>query len=771
MAIKSDYISGTLTITQGSTAFTGTGTGWRSAEFKEGDTLIDITGATEYMGVIEAITGEATGTLTKPWEGPTLTNVPYRMRYQPDGARSTAQARNLIEILGNGNITAFALLNGAANLLPMFTGPGAMTLITRQALVSGAAYDVQVATLADRAAYDGQDQGYAVLVSNIGDGRAAIYSKNSATSGDWSDPAFVTGAVGPIVTISAGTTTTLDTGLDATVNVRPVTGGYELDFGIPRGLKGDTGLTGDTGATGPKGDNLSINASGTLAERDNYNSEAEGFAFVDTENGNLYFREGPAGNWSDPIPFGKGDPGLNGSLITTTNGVGNGTAGPYTLNDAPSGLDSILSASISGVLQYNYIIDGTGPYTITFSIPVATGVSWQVKQSGPLSIGLAGALGNGIVNSQSISNDPAEQALIKNKIGAGDVFGPASSVNNRVAVFDGTTGKLIKDGGQTIAEVITAANNQYNFIPQGRLTLTSGQPVQIANATSASTIYYTPFNGDKVSLWNGSSSFVFYEFTELTLTLSTNHIANTNYDLYIVRDGGIIYLATGPAWTGDNNRGTGAGTAETEFIKGVIVNKNAITVRPGNTGSGTTISVPARAATLVGWVRTTVIGQTEYTIAPTPAVGGTNNKLFLGNAYNKRTLVSRLIDTSPSWTYSSAAIRAMNAGAGPGNRISFIIGDPADVVEARLSTMVGFTGASGFPVFGLAIDSSTIFTTEQVGGRLSGATPGNISAAVELALPPGLGFHYIQCVESNLTAIAASYLGGDQFRFTAKLAL
>jgi len=38
----------------------------------------------------------------------------------------------------------------------------------------------------------------------------------------------------------------------------------------------------------------------------------------------------------------------------------------------------------------------------------------------------------------------------------GDVKGPASSVNDDIAVFDLATGKLIKDGGQTIPEVIAA---------------------------------------------------------------------------------------------------------------------------------------------------------------------------------------------------------------------------------------------------------------------------------------------------------------------------
>ena len=37
--------------------------------------------------------------------------------------------------------------------------------------------------------------------------------------------------------------------------------------------------------------------------------------------------------------------------------------------------------------------------------------------------------------------------------GSGDVVGPASSVTNRIAVFDGSTGKIIKDGGQTISDL------------------------------------------------------------------------------------------------------------------------------------------------------------------------------------------------------------------------------------------------------------------------------------------------------------------------------
>lgn len=51
----------------------------------------------------------------------------------------------------------------------------------------------------------------------------------------------------------------------------------------------------------------------------------------------------------------------------------------------------------------------------------------------------------------------AAWVLINTGGGVGDVVGPASAVNNNIAVFDTTTGKLIKDGGSTIAGAIAAA--------------------------------------------------------------------------------------------------------------------------------------------------------------------------------------------------------------------------------------------------------------------------------------------------------------------------
>lgn len=110
MAVLSDYLSGTITVTKGSTAFTGTGTAWRVAGFREGDT-VQLQGFTAVIAGTSAvdplIKSNNTGNFTEPWDGSSGTFA-YRMRYLPDGARVTAQTRVLIELLGNGVLYSIA---------------------------------------------------------------------------------------------------------------------------------------------------------------------------------------------------------------------------------------------------------------------------------------------------------------------------------------------------------------------------------------------------------------------------------------------------------------------------------------------------------------------------------------------------------------------------------------------------------------------------------------------------------------------------------------
>lgn len=80
---------------------------------------------------------------------------------------------------------------------------------------------------------------------------------------------------------------------------------------------------GPPGPQGERGESFKPDALGPASERPLYNTEAESFAFLDTENGLLYFKKSAtSGDWSLGIPFGPGEKGETGEQ------GGQGIAGP-----------------------------------------------------------------------------------------------------------------------------------------------------------------------------------------------------------------------------------------------------------------------------------------------------------------------------------------------------------------------------------------------------------------------------------------------------------
>lgn len=199
MANTTWYGDGTATVAVGSRTVTGTDTGW----------LTEVAGLTPikvgdkfgiHVGrpiVIEQIISDTELLLADDWPGPAQTDAPYKVELTSPTIAAVEAMRLLLASLSNGNLDSLSEITVGTDDIPIGIGPGVFGTINKAALVQGVEYDAWVANLAGRAAYNGAVAGFSVLVIDIGDGRSALYFKNSATSGDWSAPSYVTGPVGP----------------------------------------------------------------------------------------------------------------------------------------------------------------------------------------------------------------------------------------------------------------------------------------------------------------------------------------------------------------------------------------------------------------------------------------------------------------------------------------------------------------------------------------------------------------------------------------------
>lgn len=91
----------------------------------------------------------------------------------------------------------------------------------------------------------------------------------------------------------------------------------------------------------------------------------------------------------------------------------------------------------------------------TFDLTALTDATGYVKLAVSNGSGATGFFTNDLVSMQfSAAGDQGQSGD-----GTGDVIGPDGANNNAIAVFDGTTGKLVKDGGALISDFPTKANN------------------------------------------------------------------------------------------------------------------------------------------------------------------------------------------------------------------------------------------------------------------------------------------------------------------------
>jgi hypothetical protein len=114
----------------------------------------------------------------------------------------------------------------------------------------------------------------------------------------------------------------------------------------------------------------------------------------------------------------------------------NPTTGNLDIDTSGSGVSGPASSTDSNFVQF----DGTNGDTLKDS-----------------NLSLTTTLANPGVDTKIPSEKAVRTAI--GTAGGGDVTGPASSTDNNIAIFNGITGKIIQDGGNTIAQVKDRANH------------------------------------------------------------------------------------------------------------------------------------------------------------------------------------------------------------------------------------------------------------------------------------------------------------------------
>lgn len=325
------------------------------------------------------------------------------------------------------------------------------------------------------------------------------------------------------------------------------------------------------------------------------------------------------------------------------------------------------------------------------------------------------------------------------------IYGSGAAAVSRLA--KGANGQIL-----ALAGGLPAWANPPVSDPQGRLTLSSGVPVLTSDVTGAGTIYYTPFKGDRIPIYDGTR-FLMTAFSELSQALTDTTkspaaaAASKVYDLFVWNDAGTLRLSRGPAWPSDTSRGTGVGTSELQVVQGFRTNKIAITNGPG-----------AGLGTWVGTIRTNASSVVPMLFKPAAAAGGTANLLYCWNAYNRVPVLATCRDSTDSWTYTTATVRSMNGNAN--NSISYIAGAAEGFLEAHLS--VAAASSSGQQRAALIGYDATNALADGCVNDISSAAAAIIDTLrARLCRAVDLGLHTVNACEYSVASGTTTWYGDN----------
>jgi hypothetical protein len=262
-------------------------------------------------------------------------------------------------------------------------------------------------------------------------------------------------------------------------------------------------------------------------------------------------------------------------------------------------------------------------------------------------------------------------------------------------------------------------------VAQGRLTLTTGTPITSGDVSGATSIYYTPFLGNQIALYDGTV-WITRTFTEITVSLAAT-TASTPYDIFVYDSAGTV-TAEKVAWTNTTTRAT------------ALTTQNGVYVKSGTTTKRYVGTVFINASG----------GQSDDTAA----------KRYVYNAANGVPRAIGVTDATNSWAYSTATLRQANASTA--NQIAVMQGLAERPIDVRLVAHMSNSGGTVPAIGAIGEDSTSAAATGSLIGWTttgSAATIGQVVAA--LSKVPAVGLHTYAWLEYAAATGTTTWYGDN----------
>lgn len=302
---------------------------------------------------------------------------------------------------------------------------------------------------------------------------------------------------------------------------------------------------------------------------------------------------------------------------------------------------------------------------------------------------------------------------------AGTITTTPAANSRYVGWADSTTSLIVSPNPSAVTSVAPIIDERIKSICNGRLTLTTNVPVTTTDVTAATTLYWTPYHGNEIGLYNGTQ-WVSFACSELSIAVPAT--TATMYDVFVDYNAGVPALSL-TAWTNLTTPAT------------ALTTQDGVPVLTGATGKRH-----------VGWMRTTAVsGQAEDSEA----------NRWVRNRYNRVPRSLKKIEATDSWNYTTATYRQANAAAT--NKVG-VIGDGASPIDLTLTANASNGGTINVWA-AIGYDSTTV----PVGAPCQSVATNSIVSQLTTRIVhyPGAGSHDYNWLERSTASGTTTWYGDN----------